>query len=97
MVVVFSVVPVLAGCGTRAPASPITDSVFVAVMADLRRLQDTMGLKTDSAMRGEVLRRHSVSADDVEAAAKAFATNPDKASQIWHAIDTKSADPRRPR
>jgi hypothetical protein len=64
-------------------------------MADLRKLQDTMGLRADSAMRSMVLRRHKVSAESLEAAARVLADDPDRASNVWHEIDRKALD-RRP-
>ena len=85
------------GCTRPETSAPLTDSVFVAVMGDIKRLQDSLGRAPDSAMRGAVLRKHRASAADVEATARIFAEDPEHAAMIWHAIDTRATNTLRPK
>lgn len=86
----------LAGC-RATPNAPLTDSTFVSVMADLRHLQDTLGRLPDSSRRSIVLRRHRVTADQVEATARVLGEDPDRAANVWHAIDRRANEGRPPR
>lgn len=85
------------GCSSRATTAPLSDSAFIAVMADLRRLQDSIGRKPDSTTRAAVLRRHRASVADIEATAAFLADHPDRAANVWHAIDKRAVDVHNPK
>lgn len=93
---VWTIAASLAGC-RATPNAPLSDSTFVSVMGDLRHLQDTLGRLPDSSMRAIVLRRYRVTADQVEATARALGDDPDRAANVWHAIDRRANEGRPPR
>ena len=68
----------LAGCRQRDIVPGVSDSLFVATMADLRRLQVPVG---DSAVlasrRRQVLQQRGLTAEQLERAGQALATDPD--------------------
>ena len=87
-----------AGCRRDEIISGVSDSAFVATMADLRRVQNDASL--DSARRkmarDSVLQRRGLTPAEVERAARALARNPDRASAIWQAIDRRAEEPVEP-
>ncbi len=85
------------GCDRPETIAPLTDSVFVAVMGDMKRMTDSLGRAPDSAMRAAVLRTHRASAADVETTARVLAEDAEHAAMIWHAIDKRATNPLRPR
>jgi hypothetical protein len=90
------IVLVLPACDQRR-SGPMSDSTFVEVMVDLNKLRDTLGGRPDSAAIERVLREHRTSASSVEEMAGIVAADADRSSALWHAIERKSADFRRPR
>jgi hypothetical protein len=86
-------VSVSLGCRTHDIVSGVTDSTFVAAMADLRRVQLAPGLDSArrSAMRDSVMRLRRVSSQQLEAAARRLAGQPDRAHDIWEAIDKRAS------
>ena len=85
---------VLASCQRDAPSSTVSDSAFVAVMAELKRLHETIGL--DSAeretRRAEILERRGFTPEQLDTVARALAKNPTRAQTVWQAIDRRAAD-----
>ena len=80
----------LAACGRRDIVPGVSDSLFVATMADLRRLQVPVG---DSAVlaarRRQVLQQRGLTAAQLERAGQALATDPDRAVALFQAIDRR--------
>lgn len=83
-----------AGCRREALSSGISDSTFVAVMADLKRVQDGPGMDsaTRAARRTEILRSRGLTPEQLEAAARVLARNPTRAQTVWQAVDRRAAD-----
>jgi len=82
------------GCRREALSSGISDSTFVAVMADLKRLHDRPGVDsaTRAARRTEILRSRGLTPAQLEAAARVLARNPTRAQTVWQAVDRRAAD-----
>ena len=80
----------LAGCRQRDIVPGVSDSLFVATMADLRRLQVPVG---DSAVlasrRRQVLQQRGLTSEQLERAGQALATDPDRAVALFQAIDRR--------
>jgi hypothetical protein len=82
-----------AACSRGELAPGVTDSTFVATMADLNRVR-TGSLRDSgarSAARAEVLRKHAVTPEQLEEAARALADEPDRAAAVWQAIEERAA------
>jgi hypothetical protein len=83
-----------AGCRREQLATGISDSTFVAVMADLKRVHDTPGM--DSAQRAQrrdsVLQSRGLTPAQLEAAAHQLAQNPGRAQTVWQAVERRSVD-----
>lgn len=80
----------LAAC-TRSEIVPgVRDSTFVATMADLRRAEVTVRDTTElAASRRRILQQRGLTVDQLEAAARKLADDPDRALEIWQAIDRR--------
>jgi hypothetical protein len=79
----------LAGCKSSAEPTAADDSLFVNTMADLRRIRTDPALDSaarDSA-REATLRKHGVSADELEAMARELAQDPKRALEDWREIE----------
>ena len=92
--VVVVLLVVSGGCRPGQPASSVSDSTFVAVMADLKRVHEATGL--DSAQRAtrrdSILQSRGLTAARLDSAARALARNPQLAQTVWQAIDKRAAD-----
>jgi hypothetical protein len=88
-----------AGCRRPQPASLVSDSVFVAVMADLKRVQDAPGMDSAqrAARRDSILQSRGLTPAQLEAAAKQLAQNPGRAQTVWQAVQQRAAEPVRPK
>ena len=88
-----------AGCRREDLATGISDSTFVAVMADLKRVRDTPGM--DSAQRAQrrdsVLQSRGLTPAQLEAAAHQLARNPGRAQPVWQAVERRAADTTQPK
>jgi hypothetical protein len=91
---VVVVLVVSAACRRGQPESSVSDSTFVAVMADLKRVNDAVGL--DSAQRAtrrdSILQSRGLTPARLDTAARALARNPTRAQTVWQAIDRRAAD-----
>lgn len=81
----------LAGCRrASAPDLGIPDTTFVATMTELRRAETDTSL--DQTMRDStrrlILRRHRVTAKQLENAARTLAQTPTLASDLWRKIES---------
>lgn len=91
LLVGIAAVVVAGGCvGHSAPTSSVDDTTFVHTMVDLQRAFDDSTL--DSLMldsvRHVILRRHGLTADELVQTARALSYDPDRAIQVWKAIDS---------
>ena len=85
---------VSAGCGKADAAGGVSDSLFVATMAELRAVSGNRTLDSASVatQRAAVLRKRGLTAEQLQRAAHALADDPDHASKVWQAI-AKKGDP----
>ena len=79
------------GCrGERAPSLGMPDSTFVSTLNELRRVETDTSL--DVTMRDStrrlILRRHKVTSEQLEKAARALAESPARASDLWRRIES---------
>jgi hypothetical protein len=67
----------------------VSDSTFVQTMADLRRLPTVIQGDTSFRvrMRDSILRVHGVTAPQIESAAARLANDPERAAELWNAIE----------
>ena len=77
--------------GCRARGRGVSDSTFVATMAELRQVDENRSLDSaaKAAARKRVLQGRGLSAEAVERRARELVRDPDKAGAIWQAIDRK--------
>jgi hypothetical protein len=83
-----------AGCHSSTLLAPgVSDSTFVSALAALHNVAiDTAKDSTSKVQaREEVLRRHKVTIPLLEEAARSLAKNPQRAVDLWAAIDRKTA------
>jgi hypothetical protein len=82
------------GCRREALSSGISDSTFVAVMAELKGVHDVPGLDSaqQAARRAEILQRHRLTPAQLETAARVLAQNPTRAQTVWQAVERRAAD-----
>lgn len=83
-----------AACNGGGRLAGVSDSTFVATMAELRRVEQQADLDSaqrDSA-RGVTLQRRGLTPEELEAAAEALAADPERAMELWRAIDEKARD-----
>jgi hypothetical protein len=94
LLVVLVVLGTAGGCRRSQLAGGLSDSAYVAVMADLKRVHDAPGM--DSAQRASrrdsILQSHGLTPAQLEAAARQLADNPGRAQTVWQAIERRSAD-----
>jgi len=88
-----------AGCGRSQLATGVSDSAFVAVMADLKRVQEAPGMDSAqrAARRDSILQSRGLTPAQLEAAAKQLAQNPGRAQTVWQAVQQRAADPAPPK
>lgn len=80
----------VAGCGRGEIVDGVTDSTFVATMAELRRVDANIALDSAAraAARAAVLQRRGLSAGALERAAQALADDPERAGVLFARIDS---------
>jgi hypothetical protein len=92
---VLVVLIAVAGCQGGGDSTGVSDSTFVRVMADLKRVRDTPGL--DSAQRAfrrdSILQGRGLTPAQLEAAARQLAENPGHAQTVWQAVERRAAGP----
>ena len=84
-----------AGCRRSELATGVSDSAFVAVMADLKRVQDAPGMDSAqrAARRDSVLQSRGLTPAQLETAARELARNPARAQTVWQAVEQRAAEP----
>ena len=81
-----------AGCRTEGATGDVSDSAFIATMAELQRVQTSTALDSaarDSARRS-VLQRRGLTPEQLYRAARAMAADEAHAVRVWQAIDSVS-------
>lgn len=81
-----------AACTSSAEPTAAEDSLFVKTMGELRRIRTDPALDStarDSA-REATLRAHGVSAEELEAMARALAQDPKRALDDWREIERRA-------
>lgn len=83
----------LAACGRRELSEGVTDSTFVAAMADLERVERAPGLDDPArvAARTAALQRRGLTQAQLEAAAAALADDPARAVAVYRAIEARAS------
>ena len=84
-----------AGCRRPQLATGVSDSAFVAVMADLKRVQDAPGMDSAqrAARRDSILQSRGLTPAELEASARHLAENPSRAQSVWQAIQRRVGEP----
>ena len=86
---VAALVMALGACARGESSTGVSDSTFVATMAELRKIQEDPALDSaarDSA-RTRVLQSRGLTASTLEQAARALAKNPARAAEVVQEID----------
>jgi hypothetical protein len=86
---------IAAGCRRDEIVDGVTDSGFVAAMAELRRIQMDQALdsvRRDSA-RQLALQRRGLTLEQLEAAASVLSEEPKRATALFRAIELRIASP----
>jgi len=85
----------IVGCARGDIVPGVSDSVFVATMADLRRAQgstsDTAAL---AAVRRQILQQRGLTVEQMDRAGRALAKDPQRAADIFDAIDKRAVNVR---
>jgi hypothetical protein len=94
LLVILVLLGTAAGCRRSQLAGGLSDSTYVAVMADLKRMHDAPGMDSAqrAARRDSILRSRGLTPAQLEAAARQLADNPGRAQTVWQAIERRSAD-----
>ena len=94
LVVLVLVCAAAVACGPAGPSSPVSDSTFVAVLADLKRVHEAPGLDSAqrAARRDSILQGRGLTPAQLDAAARALAQNPARAQTVWQAVERRAAD-----
>jgi hypothetical protein len=82
------------GCRRGDAAGPVSDSTFVAVLADLRRANARTELDSTrrAAVRDSIMRHYRVTTRLLEQTARRLATSPERAQEIWSRIEARQRD-----
>ena len=81
----------LAACSRSTITDGVSDSAFVATMAELERIDRAPGMDSvaRAAARAKALQRQGLSRAQLESAAAALGDDPKRALALWRAIDAK--------
>lgn len=82
------------GCQRSRSENGVSDSVFVTVMAELKRVQDASGLDAAqrAARRDSILQGRGLTPAQLGQAARELAENPTRAQTVWQAVQRRAAD-----
>ena len=83
-------------CRSPEIAAGVTDSTYVAAMADIKAAQDTLTRPDQftAAGRAVVLKRHGVTIAQIDSATRSLARDPTRASEIWRKVELRASAPR---
>lgn len=70
----------------------VSDSSFVATMADLRRIDQGADSATKATTRRRILQQRGLTVEQMDEAAKALAKDPKRLSAIFEAIDKRAVN-----
>jgi hypothetical protein len=92
--IVLVALAAVTGCQRSRSANGVSDATFVAVMADLKRVQDAPGSNASqkAARRDSVLQSRGLTPGQLEQAARELAQNPTRAQTVWQAVQRRAAD-----
>ncbi|HUF29750.1 MAG TPA: hypothetical protein VMM77_03730 [Gemmatimonadaceae bacterium] len=78
------------GCDRSTALAGLSEQQFVSTMASLRRIERDATLDTAAKRiaRRDVLQERDLNAEALESAARALATDPVRANEIWARIDS---------
>ena len=98
LLVVLVMLASAASCRRSQLATGVSDSTFVAVMADLKRAQEAPGLDSAgrAARRDSILQSRGLTPAQLETAARELAENPTRAQTVWQAIQRRASEPTTP-
>src|SRR4051812_4869362 len=84
----------VAACQRSGLSNGVSDTKFVAVMAELKRVRDTPGLDSGrrAFKRDSILQSQGLTPAQLEAAAKRLADNPVRAQTVWQAVERRAND-----
>ncbi len=90
------VLSVLVGCKQGEIVSGVTDSTFVETIVALRliNIDPALDRARRAAARDSLLQSRDLTAETLEAAARALADDPDRAFTLWQRITRETADDR---
>jgi hypothetical protein len=90
----FAFCALASGCRDSTLATGVSDSTFVAVMAELKRTKDAPGLDSAGrdARRKAILQGRGLTPAQLESAAVQLAKNPTRAQAVWQAIERRALD-----
>ena len=76
-------------CSRDPVFTEMSDSTFVETMIALRKLPigDTIDTLARNRSRDAILRSHGVTAEQVESTAVRLANDPERAAEVWRAIE----------
>ena len=99
LLIVLVAVGTVTSCARSELATGISDSTFVSVLAELKRVQDVPGMDSAwrAARRDSILQSRGLTPAQLEAAAKELAQNPGRAQTVWQAIERRAADTTKPK
>ena len=81
------------GCARGDIVPGVSDSAFVATMADLRRAQGSMlDSVTLAAARKRILQQRGLTVEQMDRAARALASDPQRAADLFDAIDKRAVN-----
>ncbi|NUO65374.1 MAG: hypothetical protein HOQ11_12365 [Gemmatimonadaceae bacterium] len=80
---------VVCGCRKGDIVPGVSDSAFVATMAELRRIDAPPSDSAASAARRRVLQQRGLTGDQLERAGRALAADPDRATALFEAIQRR--------
>jgi hypothetical protein len=98
LLLVLVVLASAASCRRSQLTAGVSDSTFVAVMADLKRVQEATGLDSAgrAARRDSILQSRGLTPAELETVARELADNPTRAQTVWTAIQRRAAEPTTP-
>ena len=99
LVIALVAVGPAAGCRRTDLATGISDSTYVAVMAELKRVHDTPGMDPAqrAARRDSILQSRGLTPAQLEEAARHLAQNPARAQTVWQAVERRASDTTQPK
>jgi hypothetical protein len=76
-------------CERSSLSNGVSDTKFVAVMAELKRVRDMPGLDSGrrASKRDSILQSQGLTPAQLEAAARRLAQNPTRAQTVWQALE----------